>query len=901
MNKDIILKGLKALVEKYEQVKKSNQIKKYSEEETKKDFILPLFEILGWNVSDRNEVSAEEHIVSSGRVDYGFYINGRIKFYLEAKSLKEDLNREDFAKQAIRYSFNKGVTWAVLTDFESIKVFNAQAVSRYLGDKLYFEISYDKYIERLDQLLQLSKDAFEKDLIDFEAKKVGKMLQKVPVGELLYKDLKECREILLHDLSLWNEKVDKELLDEGVQKILDRLIFLRVAEDRKIESPTLIPLIRKWESTDRKTPLYKSMISTFRELDSVYNSNLFSKHPFEEWEDYSDATKKVINILYGKEGYYEYDFKAMPADILGGVYENYLGYKLSQSKKGLSVGQNAKKRKEQGIYYTPTFIVDYIVRNALKPVLDKCKNVNDLMKIKVLDPACGSGSFLIKALDIINEKYKEFGYEGNEFTKIQIILQNLYGVDLDPQAVEIARLNLLINTLEQRGIMPSLDKNIKNGNSLISGTDEELEKYFGKNFRDKKPFNWKEEFPEVFKQGGFDVVIGNPPYGADLSEDDKKYFNVYSKISDYQLDTYILFVEKALKELLKKDGLLGFIIPNTWLTNIKSKLFREHISKNTKILNIVNYSKKVFSSATVDSVTLIVEKSISNETNKINISLVDDGNNPKYRNHQVDQLEWMRGDVFNIFVSDTEKKMIRKIENNSKMLSDICHVTVGLKPYQVGKGIPKQVRETVEKRIYDSDKKLDKDYRLYIRGSDINKYYLNNNKNQWIKYGKWLAEPRKKDIFNDKNKIVIRQTGDSLIATIDNNGFLCLNNLHTINLKDRNFDLRYILGLINSKLLNYYFQYLNPEKGEALAEVKATNVKRLPFKEISKDKQNNIINFVSEMLNLNQELSKVTKNSNGWNSIKADIAKTDRKIDGEVYELYNLTSEEIKIVEENNE
>lgn len=347
MSKDIILKGLKALIEKYEQVKKSNQVKKYSEEETKKDFILPLFEILGWNVFDRNEVSAEEHIVSSGRVDYGFYINGRIKFYLEAKSLKEDLNREDYAKQAIRYAFNKGVSWAVLTDFESIKVFNAQAVSKYLEDKLYFEISYDKYIDRLDQLLQLSKNSFEKDLIDIEAKKVGKMRPKVPVGELLYKDLKECREILIHDLSSWNEKVDKELLDEGVQKILDRLIFLRVAEDRKIEPPTLIPLIRKWENTDRKIPLYKSMIATFRELDSVYNSNLFSKHPFEEWEDYSDATKKVINILYGKEGYYEYDFKAMPADILGGVYENYLGYKLSQSKKGLSVGENAKKEKNK--------------------------------------------------------------------------------------------------------------------------------------------------------------------------------------------------------------------------------------------------------------------------------------------------------------------------------------------------------------------------------------------------------------------------------------------------------------------------------------------------------------------------------------------------------------------------
>lgn len=897
IDKTIAKELIKALIDKYQKIRDTGRTKSYTEEETKKGFILPLFKALGWNIEEKDEVSAEEDIISSGRVDYGFYLNGRAKFYLETKPLRADLNNEDYARQSTKYAWNKGVTWAVLTDFEGLKVFNAQAISKYLNDKLFFSINYSEYLDRFDQLWLLSKESFTKNLLDQEAEKVGKKLPRIPVTESLYKDLKECRELLTHDLSIMNDNVESDLLDEGVQKILDRLIFLRVAEDRSIEPPTLIPLLRKWENSDRKIPLYTSMISKFRELDKTYNSNLFSKHPFENWLDYGDTTKKVIKILYGKEGYYDYDFKIMPSDILGTVYENYLGYRLLKSEKGLTVDKDAKKRKEQGIYYTPTFIVDYIVRNSLKPVLDRCTSVNDLKKIKVLDPACGSGSFLIKALEVIAEKYKEFNYEVNEFTKIQIITENLYGVDLDEQAVEIAGLNLLINALEEKEKLPYLDKNIKNGNSLISGTDKELEKYFGKNYKDKKPLDWEEEFPEVFKQGGFDVVIGNPPYGADLLEEDKRYFNTYSKLSDYQLDTYILFVEKALKELLKKDGLLGFIIPNTWLTNIKSKLFREYISKNTKILNIVNYSKKVFSSATVDSITFIVGKSIPGEISKINISLVNDGNNPTYQTHHVDQLEWMKGDVFNIFINDDDKKLIRKIENNSKMLDDTCYVTVGLKPYQVGKGVPKQIRETVEKRIYDSDKKLDKDYRLYIRGSDINRYFLKINKNQWIKYGKWLAEPRKEDFFNDKNKIVIRQTGDSLIATIDNNGLLCLNNLHTINLKDSNFDLRYILGLINSKLLNYYFQYLNPEKGEALAEVKATNVKRLPFKEISIDKQKIIISFVTKILNLNQELLKATENSNKWDSLKEEIEKTDKKIDEVVYKLYGLTLEEIAVVE----
>ena len=147
------------LVEKYERVKNAGKLKSYTEEETKKDFILPLFEILGWDIYNKNEVTAEESI-SSGRVDYGFYLNNRIKFYLETKRLSADLHKEEFANQAIRYSWNKGATWAVLTDFESIKVFNAQDIKRSLADKLYFEIPYTDYLSRFDQLWLLSKKSF---------------------------------------------------------------------------------------------------------------------------------------------------------------------------------------------------------------------------------------------------------------------------------------------------------------------------------------------------------------------------------------------------------------------------------------------------------------------------------------------------------------------------------------------------------------------------------------------------------------------------------------------------------------------------------------------------------------------------------------------------------------------
>ncbi|MDP3934995.1 MAG: hypothetical protein Q8Q46_02155, partial [Candidatus Giovannonibacteria bacterium] len=369
---------IKNLIDKYEKVKNAGRLRSYTEEETKKDFILPLFEALGWSVFDKEEVSAEESIKSSGRVDYGFYLNGRPKFYLEAKPLKADLNKEVFADQAIKYSWNRGVTWAILTDFENIKVFCAQEIDKYLAAKFFFEIPYSQYLERFDQLWWLSKEAFTEDILDKEAEKVGKKLHKVPVSELLYKDLGKARDILTETLRICNSNVSKDLLDEGVQKLLNRLIFLRVAEDRGIEPNILTILMREAEAQKSSGQIYKAMVSKFRELDKIYDSNLFSKHPFEDWEEYGGDTEKAIKILYGKKGYYEYDFKAMPADVLGSVYEHYLGYRLAQSKKGVTLAKDAGKRKEQGIYYTPSYIVDYIVKNSLKPVLDKCGSVADL-------------------------------------------------------------------------------------------------------------------------------------------------------------------------------------------------------------------------------------------------------------------------------------------------------------------------------------------------------------------------------------------------------------------------------------------------------------------------------------------------------------------------------------------
>lgn len=886
MNKDEAKLKIKDLVQKYKQVIETRAVSKYTEEETKKDFILPLFRALGWDVDNKNEVTAEEH-QSSGRVDYGFYLDERLKFYLEAKALKSDLNQEVYAYQSVKYSWNKGATWAILTDFESLKVFNAQDIDSSLANKLFFEIPYSKYIERFDQLWLLSKEAFKENLLDKDAEEHGKKLLKVSVSALLYKDLDECREILTHDLHQWNPEVNSDLLDEGVQKILDRLIFLRVAEDREIEPSTLIPLIRDWKSEGGKKHLYESMVEKFRELDEVYNSNLFSRHPFEKWQEYSWATEKVVKILEGKKGYYEYDFAVMPADVLGSVYENYLGYRLSQSKKGIALSKDAKKRKEHGIYYTPSFIVDYIVKNTLKPVLDRCTSIADLKKIRVLDPACGSGSFLIKALNVVYDKYLEFGSGGGVFTKIDILLNNIYGVDLDQQAVEITRLNLLINALDKRMKLPGLDKNIKNGNSLVSGTDDELIKCFGKNFRDKKPFNWKEEFPEVFKQGGFDVVIGNPPWGADISPEEKSFYRNMFRCGRGIVDTYALFIERAIT-ILNPTGSLGYILPDIIL--LKDYPHARKLILDTCKIKCFKYSGMAFTNVNLDSVIIIALKENSIKVRNSNIIEVDIDDQVK---HIVQDLFVKNTDYkFNLYFDHSSINLKNKLDKISCPLGKILEIHEGVHSGNI------RDKLFIKKPMSNSRK-------LFFKGIELKRYELKWGKN-YVNYDSSIVNKKngeyanlgRREYYNSK-KILVRRTGDQILAALDLKKYVASNNFFVLYISDGNADslinLKYILGILNSKLATWYFTAIQPRKGRLFAEIKINHLREIPIR--SNCDKTKLVFFVDKIMYLRKSINSSTENSEKWKSVKSEIEKADRKIDEEVYKLYGLNEEEINIVE----
>jgi len=612
------------LIGKYEGLN-ARRLKQFNEENTKKDFILPLFRYLGWDVTNSDEVAAEEKS-SNGRVDYAFKIGGVSKFYLEAKPLREDLNqRPDWAKQVITYAENKGVTWAVLTNFKQLMLFNAEWDKPALERARFLNLTYQEYLPAFQKLWWLSRDSVEKGILDEEARQVGALKPKLPVEKSLLDQLLRWRKELFNQIYQHNRDRGLDFLqvDELIQQFINRLIFIRSAEDRGIEENRLRAALHQWRDSEHKGELVERMRAIFHEFATLYDSDLFPL--LDTWNSVFVDSVTIEKII---EGSYErstrlagYDFAAIDPKVWGAVYEQYLGYVAQEAKEeakkkvaqarllgfeapAFELEARRIKRKQQGIYYTPEFVVDYIVKETVGRFI-KEHSYNDIFNIKILDPACGSGSFLIRAYDgLLHYHAREKGKSPAELDHLDrrpILLRNIFGVDLDRQAVEITRLSLLLRSLAKREILPSLADNIREGNSLISGTEEELKRYFGDNWREKKPFNWEQEFKDIMANGGFDVVISNPPYlrVSGINEELDRYIRTYYETIFGHFDYYIAFLERSVK-LLKDRGLLGFIVPNKFLVRRYAKRLRSWLLDNATVLRLVDFSAvPVFEDASV--------------------------------------------------------------------------------------------------------------------------------------------------------------------------------------------------------------------------------------------------------------------------------------------------------------
>ena len=641
------------LVDKFDRNVQEYKNPKYNETLIRVEFINPFWEALGWDVNNRagyaltfRDVIHEDDIKVGGSTkapDYSFRIGGRRMFFLEAKKPAVDLKHNpEPAFQLRRYAYSAKLPVSMLSDFEELSIYDTRlkpAISdkAHIGRMHYY--IYADYVEKWDEIAAtLSKEAvlrgdFNRFIEDKQAKRPGAELDRDFLASL-----DEWRMLLARNMALRNPGLSERELNFAVQMTIDRLIFLRMAEDRGIETYGTLQALQNGEQA------YPRLVEIYYRADERYNSGLFhfsdkdGEHPDTVTPGLALDDKVLKEII--KNLYYPcpYEFSEFPVEVLGNAYEQFLGKRISlTSGHRARIEEKPEVRKAGGVYYTPQYIVDYIVEHTVGELV-KDKSPRQVSDLRIVDPACGSGSFLLGAFQYLMDwhlrqytaayeadgvvppsplptgrRKKSSGtqamFQGKEgewylttAEKKRILLNNIYGVDIDANAVEVTKLSLLLKVLEhedsetlnrQLGLwheraLPNLGGNIKCGNSLI-GPDyydhQQGDMFDEEELHRVNAFDWQAEFTEVFAQGGFDAVIGNPPYvlvTKDIfSQKEEEYYKTF-KVAQYKLDLFHLFIEKGIR-LLNNQGLFGFIVPNPWLTLKFTNQLRKHILSTTSI------------------------------------------------------------------------------------------------------------------------------------------------------------------------------------------------------------------------------------------------------------------------------------------------------------------------------
>jgi type I restriction-modification system DNA methylase subunit len=942
-------RDLEKLLKRFEADKFHYLSKDYSEAQARVDFISPFFRILGWDVENEEGLTHHDREVivergekdTPGRPDYSFRIAGQTKFFVEAKAPCESLGDSRHIFQAKSYAWStNSVSFVVLTDFEEFRFYDAtvRPDERKPAEGLLLSLTYTDFLKNAAKLWDFSRERVRSGSLEALLPRDRRTARlRIPPDESFLDQMTAWREDLARNVYKNNPDLTAKQLNEIVQRLLDRIVFIRIAEDRRVVEKNLLrDVVDEWKARGNKLHIFDWLNDLFHRINEDFNGEIFKPHLSEEIKVDSEVLAHIIENLYAPKSPFRFD--VIGVELLGSIYERYLGKTIRPTSKQVRVEEKPEVRKAGGVYYTPKYIVDYIVKNTVGKIVEG-KTPKQIEKMRILDPACGSGSFLIGAFQyLIDYHVRYFAAHPEEVQtqglfpdlikdengeprlsvvrKADILKNNLFGVDIDPQAVEITMMSLYLKALEgersqlppKHHILPELKYNIICGNSLIGPDIFGQGTLFADEERDRiNSFDWNSEragFGKITKAGGFDCVIGNPPYGATFSQTEKDYLNICFRYQNYQLDSYLLFMEKAL-HVAKTRGFCGLIIPNPWLTNLKLDKIRRFVSSSVSVSAIVHFKEKVFPKATVDTEIVIMRKEPPGRAN-ISVEIVTQSTGER-RLNPIPQSRWrdLNGGTLNIFLTDSQFKLADKIQRRGSPLHSLCETNVGIKPYQVGKGKPRQTRKDVVNRVYDAETKKNGSYKPYLRGSDLRRYAIVWGGSRWIKFGPWLAEPRPAADFSSPEKILVRQTGDSLVAALDTRQFLSLNNTHVVVRKQGvSVPLTYILGIVNSQLMNFYYQSLNPEVGEALAEVKAENLGKLPIRTFDTgepaefEKTGQLVLLVQQMLELSKRYYSGKLAPSELERLRRETAAKDAEINNFVYELYGLTSDEKRIVEE---
>jgi hypothetical protein len=1028
-----------SLIERFEFHRQAYILGNYNETQLRREFVDKFFSALGWDVDNNKgfsekykEVMHEEPVRIRGTTlffDYTFRIGGARKFLVETKKPSVRIkDANEAALQIRRYAWNQKLSLSILTNFEEFAIYdcrikpeNGDAASKARIE--YF--TYKEYPEKWDWLVSIiSPESIQLGSFDKYAETTKGKRGTASVDDDILAEIEQWRDALAKNIALRNPSLTVEELNSIVQRTIDRILFLRICEDRGIEEYETLHNLLEGEQ------VYGRLCQLFRNADDKYNSGLFHFQQEPDWDESPDTLsltvamddkvlKGIIKRLYFPDS--QYEFSLIPPAILGHVYEQFLGkvIRLTDGHQA-KVEYKPEVKKAGGVFYTPQYIVEYIVKHTVGELV-KDKTPREVSKLRILDPACGSGSFLIGAYQYLLDWHRDWYIanlvpvfkEKNSVTdpavlallpeqaprkkksaatidlpiynpgkgkevrlaervrsdwklttaeKKRILLNNLFGVDIDQQAVEVTKLSLLLKVLEEDNqetvskqltitaerALPSLDHNIKCGNSLI-GWDILTPEMPADEVKRINPFDWTKEFEPVMIAGGFDAVIGNPPYvrqetlGSEFKDYAKKNYEVFAGTADL----YVYFFEKGHK-LLRKNGYFGVICANKFMRSNYGKNLRTFLTTKSKLVQIIDFGElPVFqNAATFPAIFLTQNLSLKEQSfvyapvKRLNFSSLDE--EVKTIGQTLDSAS-LKDNTWTL-TNSSETGIIEKLDKIGIPLGEYVDneiyrgIVTGLNEVFV-------IDEKKRDELIRSDPKSSEIIKPFVIGDEVrkfrvvfrNKYLIFSRRGiditqypaimEYLKKSKTKLTPRPKDWNGEKwegrkpgpyawyeiqdsidyfqefekPKIIFPDIAKESRMTFDATGLYVGNTVYIIPKNDL-----YLLGVLNSKLIFNYYKRIatvigDPDKGGRLRWF-SQDVVKIPIRTINfsdtadKARHDRMVALVAQMLDLNKRLQDA-KLEHEKTMLQRQIEATDASIDKLVYELYGLTVEEIAIVE----
>lgn len=993
----------------------------YQEAEVRKGFIDKFFIALGWDVNHEvqsnpfeQEVKVEPPVATGGsqrRADYSFHVSPDFRdprMIVEAKKPSVELDTADNYFQTIRYGWSKGNPIAGLTNFAQLHLLDC----RYKPD-------IDKAIHRCERRYgiddYLDRDKFREIywLVSREAVAAGsleKFAATLPkprggakqrtlfaggyqsVDESFLEDLDEYRLALARAFKSRNPDLNSETLTEVTQRTLDRLVFMRFLEDKLIEPSNFVA------NFGERGTAWQDFVTVSRRLNDTYNGIVFHQHSILDADDFEiddSAFAGICEKLSHKNS--PYDFNAIPIHILGSIYERFLGNIIVATDKRVRVEQKPEVRKAGGVYYTPEYIVRYIVASTVGRLIEG-KSPDQIAEMHFADIACGSGSFLLGVYDLLLEYHTKFYNEsprkvkkGDCITKDgvlhlslekkrEILLNNIFGVDIDQQAVEVTQLSLYLKLLDEetiasaRGyqlrmhaaILPSLNKNIVRGNSLI-GREEKEKNLLNKldddeAEKDVNPMNFEDAFPKVMRRGGFDAVVGNPPYVRQESlKEIKAYLKDHYQSFESTADLYVYFMEKGVR-LLRDGGMLSFIVSSSFMRATYGEPLRRVLMDRAAVIRVIDFGGlPVFVNAkdTYVCIPLLarlpqgerVEIARVDTLEFTDLSVVVDKQLFSIPAERLSANAWM-------LKSDEEAAVFAKIMQQGTPLGDYIAgmMFTGIKTgFNEAFEIDGPMRQEFIRQCPGSDLLI----RPFLGGQDIRRYFTRDTgrylisipagwtsksmvagksrraavseRAAWIWFaeahpplaehlkhferacrkrqdqGEFWWELRPCDYYDvlDRPKIIFPDICKGPRFMLDMSGRYLTNTAYCLGTDDR-----YLLGILNSRVFWFAISSISIPFGVRAGQFRYRLIyqymEQVPIRAIDttnttdKARRDKIVRCVEQMIDIHPKLA-AAKTDKDRNFYEAKRASLSRQIDATVYELYSLSEEDVRIVEEGGE